>query len=261
MKLGKKKLVFSTLCLIAALSLAVFTVYAWLIQFKNVATTGIKTQLASGDVISCDISYYYTTSKDGTSYTLAEQEITPEGSEQMTMNDFVPVLTGDEEPTAVLMHLRVKFARPGNYYLLAKATHTDVYGDTFQNFIKANYLSNVVYFQRIAKENINLENRTFSIDEEETQYSFIMDKDGANQYFDSEDDASKKNSSVKLLSYPVAEGKTGENEEHDIYYLLDYMPQQISSMYTVMLELFPKEADWNTLIHFKQDLIFEIGKN
>ena len=259
MKPGRSKLIFSAFSLAVALALAVFTVYAWFIKFENVAATGIKTSITSNDVIDFTIDYYYTThdSENATSYQIGSKIDLKDN--KRAMRPYSPLLEDLAESTAVLLVLTITFSRAGDYVLTAKATHgNEAYSETdFNKYTGNNYLSNVVYWRKLEDEAVNWTDKTLSVDEGLTEFNFIS------KYFDGINDKGKKSGSVQLLpTYAVASGATGKTQTHQIYFLMDYMPQQISSLYFIMLELFPKAEglSLNTQITFEQDIIFEVGK-
>ena len=263
MKSGKLKIAFSSLCLVAALALAIFTVYAWFVENDKTKTNGIDTDITSGDVRNFEIDYYFATSEDGKAFTIGKK-IDPKLANKM-MEDFTPPIA-NETHTAMLLDFKLKFSKSGEYNLKAKTTHSGAYNDVnsngiidFDEYIQNNYLSNVVYFRHISESNIQPYVK-FTVDSNATKYNFITNAEGEIVYFNGENDDAKKNTSVDLPSYTVAEG-TADGREHHIYYVMDYMTLQIDSMYSIMLQRYPEKANLSTKIQFKQDIIIEIAKS
>ena len=273
MKSGKRKLIFSTSCLIAAFALAVFTVYAWFVQFENVATGGIYSKITSADVISFEIDFYKTTLKDG-AYTV-EGKIDKSKTDSLKwMPEYEPSFgVGSSKTTAVLADMKLRVSKTGPYTLKA-TTHSPVYVvehsanplDDLRRF-EENYLSNVISMWRVKEvqlktvetnEEIKQVPDKFSETDIAEEYNFITAKDAGGKtfrnYFDGENDAYKKSNQVVLYPCEVDEDETGH-----YYYLIDYMPEQISALYAIMLQNFPA-ASLSEEIKFNQDIIFEIGK-
>lgn len=267
MKAGKTKLIFSVFCLAAALTLAVFTVYAWFVTFTQVNTNGIDSVITSGDVLSFDIDYYKTsipnggTSTDEEVYVIGDKiEPDKEDGNRLKMPDYKPDLGNISISTAVLLDLKLTFAKPGIFSLAIKTNNDKAYDDsTFKSFTEDNYLSNIVDLRKVESNN----NATITTGSQitvstgATQYKFVSEN------FTGENDYSKKDSYVLLPEYtttPLSYDSEGHQIEQHIYYLLDYMPQQINSIYTVLLQKF-EGATLDTQIFFKHDIFFEIGKS
>lgn len=261
MKLGKAKLIFSIVSLVAAFALAAFTAYAWFLSFTDVSTSGIDSLITSGDVLSFDIDYYYTESEDGTHFTIGDK-VLPDNQDEgrRNMPDHKPSLESNgSTQTAVLLDMRLTFSKSGEFVMDAKTRSTDVYASVFLNYISKNYLSNVVYIRDLDKDDVNFQSKEFTVSMNAKEHDFIT-RDGGTSYFDGDRDDLKKNPSFQLITYTVAEDATGAANEHHIYFLIDYMSQQINSMYSIMLRLFPKDADLNTRIKFLNDIFFVIGR-
>lgn len=259
MKYGKAKITFSIICLAAALTFAVFTVYAWFATVIRVTTGGIDAVIVSGDVISFDITYYYTSSEDGTNFQIGN-EIKKNSNGQWAMNEYTPRLDDNNaSSTAVLIDIKLTFSNEDDFKLTAKATHgNEPYKNewTYNDYISKNYLSNVIFMQKIDSVSGN----TFSVSNTATHYNFITDFDEEigyfNNYFDGDNDSAKKNAFIDLLTFNVSDIE----KEYDFYYLIDYIPQQVSSMYAIMLQRYD-DATLTTQIEFLQDIFFEIGKS
>ena len=256
MKHGKVKILFSLMCLIAALALAVFTVYAWFFNVENVKTNGIDAVITTGDVIDFEITYYYTTSEDSQTYTRGKkiepsswpEETTESDKRFKIMKDYSPrAVTDHSTDTAVLIDIKITFSSTadGSYPLKANVPHSDVYNiNDFTEFTEQNYLSNVVYIQRVTGSG-----NTYSLTG--NQMSFVKDT------FDGDDDGKKIESSIQLYTHTVG-AKTAQ-----LYFIMDYKPEQIMALYTIMLtakhDSF-KAATLTTKIRFLEDITFEIGK-
>lgn len=260
-KLGKAKILISVLCLAAALTLAVFTVYAWFVQFTQVKANGVDSVITSGDVLTFTIDYYYTTSEDGEEYIIGDKiEPDTKDGDKLKMHDYTPSLGTTTITTGVLVDLKLTFSKTGTFNLTAKTSSTEVYdAEDFDNFTKKNYLSNIISLKKVNTANgatITTDDE-FSVSNDATQYQFFSEN------FTGEDDKDKKKSSVELPDYttaPLTFDSDGKQIEQHIYYLLDYMPEQIGSMYTVLLQKFD-QARLDTQIFFQHDIFFEIGKS
>lgn len=259
-KLGKAKILISVLCLAAALTLAVFTVYAWFVQFTQVKANGVDSVITSGDVLTFAIDYYYTSSEDGEEYDIGDKiEPDTKDGDKLKMHKYEPSLsTSGATETAVLVDLKLTFSKTGTFNLTAKTSSTAAYDDsTFDNFIENNYLSNIIYLRKI---DTITPYQTFTIssgDEYPDQLKFVTGN------FDGKDDNDKKKPSIELPEYtttPLTFDSDGKQIEQHIYYLIDYMPQQINSIYTLLLQKFD-EATLTTGIFFQHDIFFEIGKS
>ena len=221
MKAGKKRLIFSTSCLIAAFALAVFTAYAWFVQFENVAAGGMNAKITSEDVISFEIDFYEvslkTVTEDGTQkeyYQVFGDKIKPGHKDNKNdphkwMPDYEPGLGVSEKTTAVLAHMKLRVSKSGTYTLKA-TTNSPVYvvKHTENNPTKdlkdfeENYLSNVISMSWVDKTKVTPKTVTTDEGHKEipdtfpktaigTDYNFIKtatDENGnlVNNYFDGE---------------------------------------------------------------------------
>lgn len=278
MKSGKAKILISVLCLAAALSLAAFTVYAWFVDFAKVDANGVDSVITSGDVLSFEIDYYYTSSTNGKDFDIGKK-INDSNAQKGTiwnMPQYTPSLgNSGATTTGVLLDMKITFAKAADYKLTAKAMNGKYpynaeakdgkdFRDDFDEYIGKNYLSNVIFLRnaRLAagtNAESDLNGGKLNVDNSGIQYNFITHDDN-NVYFDGKNDEEKKNSSVDLTTIYLSDKVINEYAKLHVYYLMDYMPQQVNSMYTVMLHLFPYHARLDTTINFLRDIIFEIGR-
>ena len=264
MKFGKAKILFSIFCLVAAMSLAAFAVYAWFFSITTVSTGYFDASIRSGDVLSFKITYYSTTTKDGLNFTIGEA-LESEENEPKVMPSYGEINPDGTYYTAVLIDMELEFAKTGTFDMTAR-THrphqadADPYGSAFDDFTTDNILSNVVYMRRVENNNIDFTAKTFKVAEDATQYSFITNSEGKAQYFNGDGDGAKKNTFSKLPALEIDEDDIANQPLH-IYYVIDYMDSQINALYSIMLKNFQDRSDILTAsIHFKQDIYFEITR-
>lgn len=242
MKSGKFRIIASVCCLVAAIALAAFTVFAWFTTINTAKTNGITTETTSGDVAKFEVAAYKATSTDGKTYTKGER------LEDARMEDYTPRSTGDTgSTTAVILEITFKF----NYSddnktipLNATLNHDDVYKtDSFGNFIGQNYLSNAVTLKSLSGEHDSTEYTVGS-----KNYSFVTEA-----FVGDDNDIGRivKTKKIDDITYNTADDYA--------YILMDYNADYINALYAIMLNKWPKEASLSTRIEFAPDIIFVLG--
>lgn len=258
MKHGKVKILFSIMCLIAALALAVFTVYAWFVTFEFVKTNGIDAVIITPDVIDFKITYYYAESEDGKEFKIGDKipfTTWPDDNQSVAvlkMKEYEPrAVAVHNTDTAVLIAMEITFssAADGVYPLKANVHHDDVYKiDNFNNFTKANYLSNVVQIHKAEPKNGEI----YTIAADNWQ-SFIKET-----YNGENNDNGKRKDFIQLETCEISGAAV-------VYlnFIMDYMPEQIMALYNIMINAEDPSfvgAMLDTNIRFLHDIVFEIGK-
>ncbi|MCH5163800.1 MAG: hypothetical protein J1F36_02155 [Clostridiales bacterium] len=297
MKYGKKQIIFSSACLVAAIALAIFTVYAWFTTNEKVRSDGINASIVSGDVLSFDVTYYNLTyhapSKDENKelyykvedkvdrYKFDKDDDEEEESEAPIMPDYRPDFGLYNETTAVLMDIQITFAKTGNFYLKLNTTSNEVYNSSsFKKYIEDNNLSNVVYFQEVLVDDNNSNDFPLTTSSDDfklskgsqftlkaPEYSFLTKDNDIYNYFDGLEDSKKKDPSIEFRGDTaknyIVPTATGKETVYHFYYIMDYIPDQITSLYSLLLHFFSDETELtlSTPIIFRYDMLFEIGKN
>lgn len=244
MKSGKFRIIASVCCLVAAIALAAFTVFAWFTTVNTAKTNGIETQTTSGDVVTFSVLAYQASSTDGTDYTLLDEEVDTD------MKDYTP-RTADfsGSDTAMILAINIKFNEnhsQNTYNLSAQLNHTNTYPapETFESFTDENYLSNAITFRSVVPK--GNEANTYTLSTEDTNiYSFVKDV------------TINDKSVVFLKENNIANIEYEENAQ-TVYFVMDYNADYISALYTYMIGKYT-EATINTEIKFKHDIIFKLG--
>lgn len=243
MKSGKIKIISSVICLVAALSFAIFAVYAWFVTNTNVDANGIQGVTTSGDITKFEITCYKAETSDGITYKKGET-IEPDAS----MANYSPRPAGDNaSDTAVILKIYIGFNKNHSsdlYMLSAQLNHTDPYPEDFEAFSGANYLSNAVTFKSIITQN----GSDFELDKSDSKiYTFVEDVV-----------IGEENTVVSLKKNDIAEIQYSTNELTK-YLVMDYEPTYINALYSIMIQQYPNDATLSTPIDFISDIYFRLG--
>lgn len=242
MKSGKFRIVSSVFCLVAAVLLAAFTVYAWFTSQTTAKTSGFETETTSGDVKLFAVNAYRATSADGKTYTKGDL------IEDARMEDYTPRSTGDTgSATAVILEIAISFNFDDSSKTLplsASLTHDDVYKtDSFDSFIEKNYLSNAITLKSLEGDSKSTEYTVGN-----TNYSFVT---GAFVGDGVEDGKIEKKQIIDNITYST--------DTDYLYILMDYNAEYINALYSIMLKRWPQDANLSTRIDFTPDIIFILG--
>lgn len=249
MKSAKLRILFSVICLVAAVALAAFTVYAWFTTRSEAEANLLDGTTTSGDITQFNVNTYYATTLDGHTYA--------KGEKTENMKDYTPRhvgATGSE--TAILIELEMTFSEAREYQLSAVVRHSDPYPDwnssshdeqSFNKFIEKNYLSNAVTFRDAALNGDGL----YECDTRATLHTFYTVGEG----YDGTDDDRKRVNKIDFNPMEI----TDISQTKTVYFVMDYSVEYISSLYTIMLQKYPDNANLSTQILFLQDITFTLG--
>lgn len=253
MKRWKIKVLISTICLTAAVVLAAFTVYAWLIIFEDVRTGGINASVTNDDVIKFDVKVYYldkNLADDGKTllgynkstyqqktgnvsaglsvYNVddgADGELTSEKDEMRPYGVF-----GSNFATAVLIEIDLEI-RPNENYYRVYASNDSTYddGDVRVTEVKKDHftspLSNVIGFNKAAGS-----------DFDSAKDSGLFNTTGViGGFYDAEDNKI----STKILQNdirPLSQKGATENYNEKLYFIMDYIDDPFARLSSKMLE-------------------------
>lgn len=298
MNRSKLRLIMSVISLIAACALAIATVYAWFYTNETAKTDGIETQTTTGDVVYFNITAFYAESVDGKTfkYVPATDESNAAGdpssqaadsSGDFQMHPYRPRV-GDSTgtTTAIILKMQFQISVDGDFELRACLNSDDVFAPNFGGFTEKNHLSNAVYLQELAtpddeKTDSHLEiNDTDYTVVDDTQQTFLQVKnfsDTLSENIKNYNDNKLKNTKLDLKTYTNLKANDISNDKdyYVRYYIMDYKPDYISSLYNMMLSATNDEtlnsfsdgdaasfkaATLNTTIQFKKDIYFTLGR-
>lgn len=252
MKLGKTKIIFSVFCLIAALVLAVFTVYAWFVIPEDVRAGGIDSNVTTGDVIKFDVTVYYLDNKlsndgkntlegynkaiylgnSGNVSTALTQYIVDDGEDGVleTDEDFMRPYgaLGGKFATAVLIEIDLEIRLNANYYRIYASNTSetiDVTEPSGNDNIFTSSLSNVVAFNKAEGSDFNADKHSGLFKKTATIGSF----------YDSKDNKILSMVLQNNIHPSVQKGET-QNYNEKLYFIMDYIDEAFPRLSSKMLE-------------------------
>lgn len=225
MKSNKFRLISSIFCLVAAIALATFAVFAWFTTNTTAKTKGFPVETTSGDIsFTVETFEAEIDPNDSTKY-IQGKDITTK------MEDYSPSSTNS---TAVILVFDIKIseqAKDKTFKLTASNKSDKVIWYNNDDSADANsYISNAVYFREL--------------DEAGNEYTFVKGSEPFTFFGQTENSRLTFKDSLKTQKY---------------YFLMDYSPENINALYSELLAQFPSRATLNTEIQFDSDITFYAG--